>query len=344
MESQDRTGHQQPIRDSPRFAVRQYTKALEQTRKALEMNDQPILVTLMSCILFFCFDSLRGQMISAIVHLRSGLSILHSSHLTIDGLSEASKTVINENILTVFARLGFQANYFVDKTHPVNQIQLVSQLKSLSAPRPKRISTLEEAQVSLYACFNRTMFADHAKDPVRDENSFTTKYHITKCAQFILDGERSDDFEKGRENALFALKEWDASFNEFLHARERLMIITDVKRSTLLKLHHSVAMLMLTTSCGSAKGKYNAESAIHGFKQIIEWSTFLLATDQSITDPVTSAFSPHVGIIAPLFFVATQCPDSDLQKQAKQILASGPRREGMWDASVAVKILDDLNI
>jgi len=116
---------QHSMHEGASFALRQYTKALEGARKALEVKDQPLIVTLMGCILFFCFESLRGQLVSAVIHLRSGL-----------------------NILRIFARFGFQANYFVDQTHPLNQIQLVHQLRSLSPHETKRISTLEEAQAS----------------------------------------------------------------------------------------------------------------------------------------------------------------------------------------------------
>jgi hypothetical protein len=335
---------QQGIRDNSSFALRQYIKALEGTRMSINEKDQSIIVTLMSCILFFCFESLRGQLASAVIHLRSGLDILHFSYLQNDSLSISSKMIIKEDILSVFARLGFQANYFVDRTHPINQLLVVRQLQSLSTHRLKRMSTLEEAQAGLYACLNGTMFSDHAEDPISDVNSFGTQYHMTRCAQLILVGDRSAKLVKDRERALYALEEWNISFNELVRAQEGFMDSKDIKGSTLLKLHHLVAVLMLTTACGCPKEKTDFKSAMRDFKQLIEWSKFLLMGNQSIMTAVTPALSPDVGIIAPMFFVATKCPDSTLRAEAKEILASGSRREGIWDASVAVKIIEDLNI
>jgi hypothetical protein len=110
---------QQSILDNSNYALQQYTKALEGTRMPLNDN-QSIIVTLMSCVLFFSFESLRSQLASAVIHLRSGLDILRLSYLQVDGLSIDSKTVIKDDILSVFARLGFQANYFLNRTHPIN--------------------------------------------------------------------------------------------------------------------------------------------------------------------------------------------------------------------------------
>jgi hypothetical protein len=167
---------------------------------------------------------------------------------------------------------------------------------------------------------------------------------MTRCAQLILFGGRSVEFVNGREMALSALEDWHTSFKEFVRAQEGIMDSKDIKGSTLLKLHHLVAVLMLTTACGCPKEKTDFESAMRDFKQLLVWSKFLLMGNQSIMTAVTPLLSPDVGIIAPMFFVATKCPDSTLRAEVKDILASGPRREGIWDASVAVKIIEDLNI
>jgi hypothetical protein len=206
------------------------------------------------------------------------------------------------------------------------------------------MSTLEEAQAGLYACLNGTMFLYYVEDPISDVKSFDTQYHMTKCAQLIIFGDRSAEFVKGRERALSDFEEWNTSFKEFIQAQEGFRDNKDIKESTLLKLHHLVAVLMLTTACGCPKEKTDLESAMRDFKQLPEWSRFLRMRNQSIMTLATPALSPDIGLIAPMFLVATKCPDSTLRAEAKKILASAPRREGIWDASVTVKIIEDLNI
>jgi hypothetical protein len=49
------------------FAINQYTKAIAHLRRSLATGEQQPLTALMSCILFVCFDSIRGHFASALV-------------------------------------------------------------------------------------------------------------------------------------------------------------------------------------------------------------------------------------------------------------------------------------
>jgi hypothetical protein len=50
------------------------------------------------------------------------------------------------------------------------------------------------------------------------------------------------------------------------------------------------------------------------------------------------SFSADLGIVPPLFVVATKCRDPWLRRQAIQLLKSSARREGMWDSELAANI------
>ena len=52
----------------PQFALNQYAKAVGALRRSLSSGKEEPLTALMSCILFVCFDSLRGWFESAMVH------------------------------------------------------------------------------------------------------------------------------------------------------------------------------------------------------------------------------------------------------------------------------------
>lgn len=51
------------------FAISQYTKAIGHLRRSLARGTQQSLTALMSCIIFTCFDSIRGHFASAMVSL-----------------------------------------------------------------------------------------------------------------------------------------------------------------------------------------------------------------------------------------------------------------------------------
>jgi len=72
------------------FAINQYTKAISSLRRSLATSDQKPLTVLMSCILFVCFDSIRGYFSSAIVRL-SIIPLGYSSKLCLGPLAKRSQ-------------------------------------------------------------------------------------------------------------------------------------------------------------------------------------------------------------------------------------------------------------
>jgi hypothetical protein len=53
---------------------------------------------------------------------------------------------------------------------------------------------------------------------------------------------------------------------------------------------------------------------------------------------IKPSFSADLGIVPPLFVVATKCREPHIRRQAIQLLRSSARREGMWDSELAARI------
>lgn len=56
------------------------------------------------------------------------------------------------------------------------------------------------------------------------------------------------------------------------------------------------------------------------------------------TSHIKASFSTDLGIVPPLYVVATKSRDRVLRRQAIQLLRSSARREGMWDSELAARI------
>lgn len=130
------------------FAVNQYLKAIAQLRKSLSSGNLAPLSALMSCILFVCFDSLRGSFVSAMVHLQSGLKILRD----MKGRTIEMDSIIEDDIVPLFMRLNVQAILYID-TRPAPEkrafVAGFSQILSKDIQMPATFSTMEEARSSL---------------------------------------------------------------------------------------------------------------------------------------------------------------------------------------------------
>lgn len=53
---------------------------------------------------------------------------------------------------------------------------------------------------------------------------------------------------------------------------------------------------------------------------------------------IKASFALDLGIVPPLFVVATKCRDRKLRREAIRLLMSSPRREGMWDSVLCGKV------
>ncbi|PMD58570.1 uncharacterized protein K444DRAFT_531619 [Hyaloscypha bicolor E] len=53
---------------------------------------------------------------------------------------------------------------------------------------------------------------------------------------------------------------------------------------------------------------------------------------------IKASFAMDLGIVPPLFVVATKCRDRKLRREAIRLLLSSPRREGMWDSILSGRV------
>lgn len=127
------------------FATSQYTKAIAHLRKSLLSGKQAPMTALMSCILFACFDSLRGYFDNAMIHLQSGLKILRDYKAR----SPEDIHMLDTHITPLFMRLSIQAILYIDTRSTPERRDLVNELAEISAKEtsvPEEFESLEEAR------------------------------------------------------------------------------------------------------------------------------------------------------------------------------------------------------
>jgi hypothetical protein len=109
------------------FAMKQYAKAMGALRRSLSNGKEDPLTALMSCILFFCFDSLRGWFESAMVHLQSGLGILRDMRR-----SSTGNHIIEDSIAPLFKRLSIQSIVYVETKSRNDKMAFARKLMDVS--------------------------------------------------------------------------------------------------------------------------------------------------------------------------------------------------------------------
>lgn len=133
------------------FAVKQYTKAIGHLRRSLGTGDHSPLTALMSCILFVCFDCLRGYYHTAIVHLKSGMKILQD----LRAQNKAQDPTIENIIAPLLVRLSVQSILYVDTSQPEQRKEFATDRSPViirAEKLPEIFQSLEQARAGINEC------------------------------------------------------------------------------------------------------------------------------------------------------------------------------------------------
>ncbi|TVY19380.1 putative transcriptional regulatory protein, partial [Lachnellula arida] len=315
------------------FATNQYTKAIGHLRRSLSTGKQKPLTALMSCILFVCFDSLRGYFESAMVHLQSGLRILRDMTRTTD-----VKHIIENIISPLFLRLSVQSILYVDTRDPEDRYNFATELTHVchrNRAIPETFETLEEARCYLMesaeGLFRMFYLTDGRKPFISQPPEAFTMY----------------------EKYSAQLRDWNLAYENFMNAHSHSFNSKQIRGAALLKIHHTTAYVMAACNpsiddCRSMGEALNCPTTFTKFTKefmtVINLSRSLITTaEQDARNGITPlTFSTDLGLIGPLYYVAGKCRIPHIREEAVELLGRCPRKEGMWDSVATTNLVREL--
>jgi hypothetical protein len=124
----------------------------------------------------------------------------------------------------------------------------------------------------------------------------------------------------------------------------------ELRGAAVLKIHAIILKIMAEASPGVDDDRPIAEAMndsatfepfTNDFRIVVTLcKSIIAAADQDVKlgKPALN-FSTDLGIVGPLYYVGCRCRDYSLRQQALDLLSKFPRREGMWDSEVGVRML-----
>lgn len=314
----------QAVADNPTpiqaFAFRQYTKAIQILRESIVREPHSLDMTLISCILFICFDCLVGDQAAALVHLKSGLKILDDINATHTPSSTAAQCARDYSPLLLV--LGGQIAAFINPKAGVDRGAFWAAMKraGCSTSQFTPFQSLEEARYSL-----RTLGADilHAR---HTNWNYVTEEIVTS------------EFGPMIRSHYMALENWSNRLNAFIEKTSGTGATTPtpikpirIRGVSLLKAHH------LLFSMNAAEPHTPGSK----FKEMLDLSEALVLEDKAYWDSQSMPrFMVDTGLIVPLVYTAVRSSDIEHKRRAIEILAQAPGREGLWDTQCAINIVE----
>jgi len=295
------------------YADYHHHKALVAAQKLLSSSTaEDIDRVLIACVVFICYDNVRGNYRTAAIHTHSGRSILAQHRTRLKRLARRNDLAEIEQL---FGRLDISAITFSEQGS-----KYAYRIDDFFSSSPKLVpddfTTIDEARAPL---------VDHVR-------------WTLLLGGELHEAERADNvdylvaLDQQRVMVITHLQQWLEHF-ESIVAKEpyasRSLIST-------LRLWHASAQLQLATIYEDSEMRFDAFHDI--FACIVEYAEAILALLAKQEERYT--FSFDLGISIPLFMVAQRCRDPHLRRRAIALMRTESRQEGAWESVGAADVVE----
>lgn len=290
------------------FAIEQYRKAVRHLRNSISSGrDEALYLSLICAILFICFDNLNGDTEKATTHLRSALRIVSERQ---DQNCDVSKEHL-DNLADMLARFDIQSSSYVDIP---DFAVIVKPLEEF----PASFTNLLEAARFLVPTLNWVLHLDRSNDYFLAFRAFDPIKQDVRATAFTI-------------SSILAsrLRQWSTLYDALLLRSLATMSSKDLRASTLLKIYHASATILVTVCHNSNETAYDLCNK--DFENIMKLCESLLAAQRADRAIDYTPFSCEMGVICALSFTARKCRDPAIRRKALALLKQAPPREGPWD-------------
>ncbi|KAH7032992.1 uncharacterized protein B0I36DRAFT_240675 [Microdochium trichocladiopsis] len=346
-------------------AFKNYSYALKTMVTSTSQDTASQKTSLMATVLLACFDSFIGDHKQAIVQIQSGLGLLEK-------LREERRRAflprpeepVDQDLIQMFTRLAIQAKsydmafhfpqpYVIRLTQSADGTSSTeggSPVSTTSPIIPDTFTSLREARQAWDALcermmrFTETMFSyTQGSSPMGILPESLKQYGLSFKGQ---------------------IEAWAVAFEPILTTRTAPARTSQEKTGiAVLKMNQMMGQILFLMTFSDSEARFDAFNAY--FQAIVSLATEVIGDEErraaakrcpderlchhashadspGTTDytarHIKPSFSADLGIIPPLFVVATKCRERRIRRAAIQLLGSSSRREGMWDSELSARI------
>jgi len=306
--------------------------ALEQCNKAIRLLSQPgtgeeesaqvALRMLTASILFTAFASMQGDTVQAINHVRSGLEVLQDleSDQQRAGLGQQATSAFPIPISRLRALLvGFCAQVRAMTSDDTWLKCRHDPLVSDTIRPPTCYPTLGDAQQSVEELFCNTLALVQSNELQPAETP-----------------ERAAEIRERHALLVRTLRASRAALDDFAANRDRTTL--DQIASSMAALRMYQVSIAIRLEVGLHKDRETAFDVLDPlFIEMLGHARAALQTPAGLDS--APIYSSGLGVVMPLHLIAARCRNPVVRMEAAELLCRAGRRDGLWDSTVAGKIV-----
>lgn len=295
------------------FVLAQYTKSIKAlsacvSNGAFRSREEQVVV-LITNFLFICICALQGSREEACLHLRGGLSLLHSWGLGAEGEAVSGPTLTPVKLLvTMYTQLDTQARVVLQASEPHAGSPWGTHNVALDGWGSGHFEAVSKAFSKLERLHNLGI----------QERAYLR----------TLGGRSGHDLHLMRYREQVSL--WDSEFGWILRN-----CTNEGKCSSMRVLR---VRRLLAGACLESEFRKVGDTARQDetwCKEIVNLAYQI--TQESQSQEIGTRFSPAGGLVEALYFVAVNCQDKRIRGKAMDHLRNHPVVEGLWNSSVALE-------
>lgn len=356
------------------MAVKKYSSAIQELCAYTSDDTRTHRTRLMASVLLACFDSFIGHHRQAILQIQNGLGLLEQLRVQRRrAFLPKPEEPVEEELIQMFTRLAIQAKSYDMAFHfPHPYIIRLTGPPAGSTDPNSQASEGGSSPVSLHHDPIPEQFESSREARITWDSLVERIFRFTETMFSYVSGQNGPRgilppsllaYGMGFKDQIQA---WSDAYEHILASRTAPNISHQEKAAiAVLKMTQIMSHILLLMTFSASEMQFDAFTA--QFKTIVELAAEVVGDEERRAaarrcpdpllcthplDPWTEmfgkpeyaarhikpSFSADLGIVPPLFVVATKCRDPDIRRQAISLLKSSSRREGMWDSELAARI------
>ncbi|TEA13676.1 hypothetical protein C8034_v004685 [Colletotrichum sidae] len=329
------------------LATKQYRRAVSE---AIQIMAEPtpvnVRITLICCLVFVCYEIIRGQYDKAIQHLKAGSKVMESLHqaalayrrdpLSLSPYDQCLAETVNSHfgqlceIASMFSCMGMDASMLVEDAI-VPDLSFFVQPEAAGKDKP--ITSVAEARYQLHLA--EVKFAEAYDDNFASTGSYESASSGSENSSPAQ--RQSNPAEQPRgpmwDEAVRQFESWSARFDAF---QETLPGVTSPEDSQELQaLRFSKRSWEVFNSYAAPAAMKDADKA--ELIEVIDMAEELVFPRDSAPRPT---FALGADIVPSMSYICAFCEDDEMELRIIALLRKMRRREGMWDSREMANLYD----
>jgi cholestenol delta-isomerase len=297
-----------------RYADQHYHRALSAAQGLMySSTPEDVDRVLIACVIFICFENVRGNYQASQIHASSGRAIMAQHGERLRRLSRRND--LNE-IQQLFARLDISAMAF-----EVEQARYHYDMDSFLATNPNLVPDAFET-------------VQEARAPLIDHVRWVTVFGMQVYEAVLWDNSALPLLELERLKVRDHLRRWSSRFE---HA-----VLQDVRASPTLvrtlRIWHFLMAIQIGAHFYGSELRYDAFVA--DYERLVVNAEEVVQILAQKTDKTSLSF--ELGLAIPLFSTIQRCRDPHIRRRALKAMRAGPKQEGSWGHSGAAQLAEQL--